>query len=154
MHNQRSWTKNILTWGLVLAAVGAILAASGWLLPGLAGSLALIRKALSATGGVLIVLGIISLLQYAFVRRKPKAGQQMMVQEQDERMQWIRLRAGSRAFWISSALAFFVLNWVSFAGDVGLPVLTGVWLWLSLLVVVVVPFIVYAASMVYDQNRS
>jgi hypothetical protein len=102
---------------------------------------------------MLFILGVASLAQYAFIRVNPKAGQQMMIDERDERMQLIRARAGHRAYWLSSSLAFFVLIWAAFAGDVGLPRLTGDSLWLSLLIVVVVPFIVYVGSVAYEQRN-
>jgi hypothetical protein len=149
MHNQTNWTKGILTWGLVVISLGLVMAVVGLILPGLVTGLDFIGRLLIAIGLVLIVLGGVSLMQYAYVSRDPRAGKQMMINEQDERMQWIRARAGQRAFWISSSLAFAVLIWASFASDVGLPTLTGNALWFSLLAVVVVPYIVYIIGIVY-----
>ncbi len=154
MRNQTNWTKGILTWGLVLAALGFVLAIVGFILPGIVGGLIFDGRIIPEIGFVLLVLGIVSLLQYAYIRHDPKAGRQMMINEQDERMQLIQARAGQRAYRISSALAFFVLMWASFAGDVGLPTLSGNTLWFSLAAVVIVPSIIYIASIAYEQNHS
>ena len=77
----------------------------------------------------------------------------MMIAERDERQEWIRALAGQRAYWISSSLAFLLLVWGAFAEDVGLPSLSGNMLWFALLVLVVLPFIVYAGNIVYLQNH-
>jgi hypothetical protein len=53
---------------------------------------------------------------------------------------------------ISSGLAFFVLIWSSFAGDVGLPTLSGDALWFSLVAVVVIPYLVFVADIAYEQK--
>ena len=126
---------------------------AGLVLPSVAGGLTIIARLITGTGLALMVLGIVSLLQYAYARRDPKAKKEMMIHDSDERMQLIRARSGQRAFWISSSLAFFVLIWASFAGDVGLPVLSYDALWFSLAVVVVVPFIVYIVEIVYEQGN-
>lgn len=86
MRNQTNWAKGILTWGVVLAVLGIALAAAGLLLPDVAGKLGLNEKLIPAAGIVLLVLGLVSLLQYAFARSDPKVGQQMMIQERDERL--------------------------------------------------------------------
>ncbi len=153
MHNQTNWTKGILTWGLVLAGLGIVVAVVGFILPGLVSGLVLPAGLIPGISVILLVVGIASLAQYAHIRSNPKAGQQMMIRERDERLHLIRAQAGQRAYWISSSLAFFVLIWTAFAGDVGLPTLTGDALWFSLLLVVVLPFFVYIGSIAYEQNN-
>lgn len=147
MRDRDVWTRNIFVWGIACAACGLVLTLLGLILPNILGRFSL------ATGLVLLGLGIVSLLQFLYLRRNPKAGGQMMIQERDERMQMIRARAGNRAYGISSALAFFALIWVAFAGDVGLPVFSSKAAWFSLVAVVVIPYMVYAGSIVYEQSN-
>jgi hypothetical protein len=154
MRNQTNWTKGILMWGLVLVGLGVVVAVVGIILPGLVNGSVLSVGLVPGISIILFVIGIVSLAQYAFIRANPTAGQQMMIQERDERLQLIRARAGHRAYWISSSLAFFVLIWTAFAGDVGLPTLSGNTLWFSMVAVVVVPFIVYVGNIAYEQNNS
>jgi hypothetical protein len=154
MRNQTNWNKNTLLWGLVMAVLGTVMVVAGLVLTGAAGGPAFIGRLVLSSGAVLLILGIVSLLQYAYVRRNPKAGRQMMISERDERLQLIRAKAGQRAYQISSALAFAVLMWASFAGDVGLPTLSGNALWFALLAVVVVPALVYIGYIVYEQSNS
>jgi len=153
MHNQAGWLKRIWRSGVVITALGLVMLAAG-LITGWMANFNPFAKLFAATGLVSIVFGLVSLLQYTYARRDPKVRKQMMVNDQDERIQLIRARAGQRAYWISSSLAFFVLIWSSFAGDVGLPVLSADALWFSLAAVVVVPFIVYLGWIVYEQSHN
>ena len=152
-HRLTNWVAEILKWGLITIALGVVMVVAGLVLPVIAGSLVFIGKLMTAIGLMLVGLGIVSLLQYAFVSRDPKAGKQMMVNERDERTQSIRDRAGHRAYWISSALAFAVLMWASFAGDIGLPALSGDVLWFSLATVVIAPSIVYITRIIYEHGH-
>ena len=101
MSNQTSWTKKMLTSGLVLGGLGLVI-----LVAGLLGVEWLNPRFLPAMGIFLLALGGASFAQYWFVQRDPKAGLQLRIQEQDERLQLIRARAGSRAYPVSSAMAF------------------------------------------------
>ena len=154
MLNQTNWTKNILRWGLVLTGVGLLAAVVGFMLARLVGDNIYISHVLPSVGTVLIGLGIINLAQYTYVRHNPEAGRQMMIGERDERMQLIRARAGQRAFWISNVMAYFLLTWISFADDIGLPQLSKEAIWLSLLVLVILPLIAYMAWIIREQNMS
>ncbi|HVN55871.1 MAG TPA: hypothetical protein VMT46_16175 [Anaerolineaceae bacterium] len=152
MRNQSSWRKNILTWGLVFVGLGVGVALLGLVLPRL--GISLPEGLILGASVMLLILGFVSLLQYAYVRANPRAGQQMQIKENDERLQWIRARAGQRAYGLSGSLAFAVLIYTTFAGDVGLPALSGNALFFSLLAVVVIPFLAYIGALVYEQNHS
>lgn len=154
MHSQAKWARNVLVWGVVTGGLGLALVVAGLVLRSVAGVPAFVGKLVPVIGILLIALGLASLAQYAVVRRDPKAGRQIMINECDERLQWIRARAGQRAFRLSSSLAFALLMWSSFAGDVGLPVLSSDALWFSLAAVVVLPSLVYIGSIVYEQGNS
>ena len=153
MRNQANWSKGILTWGLVLAALGLVLVLAGPILQNYLG-LGRSGKIITGSGIFLLVLGIVSLGQYAYAWHNPKAGQHMMIEERDERLQFIRARAGQRAYGVSSALAFMVLMWASFAGEAGVPPFSHDALWIALVVVVVVPSIAYSAWIIYGQSKS
>ena len=153
MHAENRWIGNILTWGVVLIVLGLAATTLGLVLASLTGAASLWAFASKYIGIVLIGLGLISLAQYTYVRRNPGAGRQMMIEEQDERLQWIRARAGQRAFWISSAMGFFLLNWLAFADQIGLPALSKNGLWFAMLGVVIVPCIVYMAGIALGQRQ-
>lgn len=152
MPSREKWARGILVWGLVSGGLGLGLTIAGFVLRVVPGSPVFLGRLVPAIGIVLIGLGIASLVQYAFMRRSPEARRQLMINECDERLQWIRARAGQRAFRISSALAFALLMWASVAGDVGLPTLSSDALWFALAVVVVVPSLVYIGSIMYEQT--
>jgi len=106
-----------------------------------------------ASGILLLLLGIVSLLQIAFVRRRPGSGRQLAAEEQAEHIQALHARAGQRAYGISGGLAFLLLMWASFGVTIGLPPLAGDTLWFSLAALVILPSIIYIASIVYEQSH-
>jgi hypothetical protein len=154
MDKQTNWAKNILTWVLVLMGLGVVVAIAGFILPYLVNGIAFPAGSVIGASIVLLMMGIAGLAQYIYVRLNPKAGQSMMINESDERMQMIRARAGQRAYKLSGALAFAVLIYFSFAGDVGLPELSGYMLFFSLLAVVVIPAFAYTCNIVIEQSHS
>jgi hypothetical protein len=68
-------------------------------------------------------------------------------------MQSMRARAGNRAYCVSAALAYAGLMWVSFAESEGLTTMSANALWYFLAAVVVLPFVIYATSLIYDQKH-
>ncbi len=153
MSNQTNLMRTKVTWGLFYLAAGLIVAVAGVLLPLLLGDLGFNERIITAVGILLVGIGVANLVQYATMRRDPKAARQMAIEKGDERLALIRGRAGHRAFWVSTALAYALLMWLSFASSGSLPVLSPDALWFCLAAVVVVPFIVYASGIVYEQNR-
>ncbi len=151
MRDQASWAMSILGRGLVAMAAGLVVVVAVVALGLLSRHTGPGRLALSV-GMLQLGLGIVRLLQYAYIRRHPWAGWRMMMWERDERLQLIRARAGQRAFVTSSALAITLLLWASLASDFRLPALSSDALWFSLVVVVVVPFLVYIGSVTYEQT--
>jgi hypothetical protein len=77
----------------------------------------------------------------------------LTVEERDERTVLIRTRAGNRAYWVSTALIYLGLMWVSFAANGSLPALTGNTLWFFLAAGVLIPFGVYITSILVDQRN-
>lgn len=152
MHNQTKWAKGILTWGFVASGFGLVLMAAGFLLSEPLSNLGLDRMLIIASGIFVFVLGVVSLLQYAFVRKHPQSGEQMMIQERDERIHSIRALAGSRAYGVSSSIAVLLLLWASFEGTNRLPDLSGDLLWFSLAALVVLPGVVYIGWIIYGNS--
>lgn len=151
MHDQANWATSILLRGVVHAGMGLVVTVYVALLGLVSGGLAGPRRLGFAVGILLLGLGTVRLVQYAYIRRHPQAGWRMMVNERDERLQLIRARAGLWAFVISSAMAITLLIWASFGPELDLPALAGDVLWLSLLVLVVVPWLVYVGSVVCER---
>ena len=154
MHNQTKWIASILTWGLVFTGLGVLVGVAGLVLTSRVGGFVAPAGLVPGISLMLIILGFVGMAQYAYVRSNPKAGRQMIIQEQDERLRWIRAQAGQRAYRISSSLAFLALIWAAFAGDIGLPPLSGNALYFTLLAIVVLPYLTYIASMAIDRKNS
>lgn len=153
MNNEMNWIKRQMRLGWALIAAGFILGLTGILLRALIVDLPFNPRIVTGLGILLIGLGAASLMRYVVARRDPKAARRAAIESRDERMQLIRARAGNRAFWVSTALAYTLLMWVSFADNGSLPVLNDDALWFSLAAVVVIPFGVYVASLAYDQEH-
>jgi hypothetical protein len=78
----------------------------------------------------------------------------MAAEERDERSLMIRNQAGNRAYWVSAALVYLGLMWASFAANGDLPELSNDLLWYYLAAGFVIPFGVYAVSIVIDQRNT
>lgn len=66
---------------------------------------------------------------------------------------FIRNRAGHRGFWAGLALTYRLLMWESIASNGSLPHLSDDtrWFWLS--AAVVIPFLFYIGSIIYDHTH-
>lgn len=153
MNNHNQWITRQVRLGRILLALGALLAIAGIILPRLAGELGFNTRVITGLGILLLGIGTSYLVRYGAALRDPKTARQMTA-ERDERMQFIRAKAGNRAFWVETALAYALLMWVSQASNGSLPALNDDALWFALAAVVIVPFAVYAGSLAYDQSHS
>ncbi len=154
MSNQQKWISRQARTGWVLLVVGVVLFVAGILAQRLAGDLPFNVRIISGLGILSAGIGVAHLARYAAAQRDPQAAGRLVREERDERMQMIRARAGNRAYWLSTVLGYALLMWVSFASSGSLPVLSEDALWFALVGVVVLPFIVYLASLIYDQQHS
>ena len=73
---------------------------------------------------MILGIGIVYLNRYVILRRDTQASRRMIIEERDERTKLLRSRAGNRAYWVSTAMAYILLIWVSFAESGSLPALT------------------------------
>jgi hypothetical protein len=105
--------------------------------------------------GILFVgIGVGYLVRYGVAMNKDQlTSRRLAAEETDERSLMIRNRAGNRAYWVSTAMVYGGLLWTSFAANGSLPALNGNVLWYFLVACVMIPFGVYAASILSDQRN-
>jgi len=154
MDNRKKWITDKIRLGGVLLAAGILLGAAGFILGRIYFNLPYNFGIISGLGIFLAGLGINNLLVYRKALTSEQVAMQLTVTERDERTVFIRSRAGNRAYWVSAALVYAGLMWESFAANGNLPALRGNTLWYFLAAAVLIPFGVYAASIVVDQHRS
>ncbi len=153
MSDAGKWVNRRWRVGWILLALGLIVAVIGALLPSLVGDLLFNARIITGLGILLLGLGVARLLHYGAARRDARAARRLTAEERDERTQILRARAGNRAYRISTALAYGGLMWVSFAASGSLPPLSADALWYFLAALVVLPFVVYIVSLVYDEQH-
>ena len=154
MDNRKKWITNKIKLGWVLLAAGVLLGAAGIILGRVYSHLPYNFGIITGLGIFLAAIGINNLLVYRAALTNEQVATQLAMTERDERTVFIRSRAGNRAYWVSTALVYAGLMWESFAANGNLPALRGNTLWYFLAAAVLIPFGVYAASIVIDQHRS
>jgi ABC-type uncharacterized transport system permease subunit len=153
MNDQVKWIESKIRMGWLLVIGGVVLAAVGLLLRWLVRDLPFNERIITALGILLLALGFAQLIKYRAARRDPETARRVTAEERDERMVMIRSRAGHRAFWVSLALTYAVLMWLSFSDSGSLPVLSQDALWYVMAAVVLVPMGVYIGSIMRDNAR-
>jgi hypothetical protein len=153
MNNNVKWIHRQVRLGWIFLAAGIILAVVGIVLQRLVANLPFNARIITGLGILLLGVAISYLVRYGAARRSPQAAVRLASEERDERMRIIRARAGNRAYWFSAVLAYAGLMWVSFAQSGSLPMLSVDALWYFLVGLVILPFGVYAASMMHDQQN-
>ena len=154
MDNRKKWITDKIRLGWVLLAAGVLLGAAGFILGRIYFNLPYNFGIISWLGIFLAAIGINNLLVYRTALTNQQVAERLAVTERDERTVFIRARAGNRAYWVSTALVYAGLMWESFAANGNLPALLGNTLWYFLAAAVLIPFGVYATSIVIDQHRS
>jgi len=154
MSNHIQWINRKVRLGWVVLIVGLIVAITGILLPRLVGDLPFNEKIITGFGILLIGIGAAPLIQYAAAKKDPQVARRLAAEQRDERTQSMRARAGNRAYWVSAVLAYGGLMWVSFALNGSLPQMSADSLWYFLAALVVIPFIVYISSLLYDEKNN
>ncbi len=153
MNARSQWTQRQARLGYALLIAGALLLIVSLLLPALVGALPFNPRIIGGLGILLLGLGFARLVRYNAARKDEQAARRLMIEETDERTRLLRDRSGNRAYWVSTVLAYALLMWLSFAANGSLPTPDMDTLWYALAAVVVLPFIVYAAGLVYDQQH-
>ena len=155
MDKYTKWISARVRLGWVLLAAGILVIVIGvvaeWQFADQPYNLKIITGAGILLGGI----GIGYLVRYGTVLRNDGAStRRMAAEERDERSLMIRNQAGNRAYWVSAALVYLGLMWASFAANGDLPELSNDLLWYYLAAGFVIPFGVYAVSIVIDQRNT
>ncbi len=153
MNKHLEWINRQLWLGRILLIAGIIAGIAGILLSSLISGLQFNPKIITGLGILLVGMGIAYLVRYGAARRDIQTAKRLVSEERDERMLLHRARAGNRAYWASAALAYTGLMWVSFSENGSLPPLSIDALWYFLAAVVVLPFFIYAGSLMYDEKH-
>ncbi len=154
MSNQQKWINCQMRIGWVFLGAGLILVVIGIGLERSIRILSINPKIITGLGIFLLGMAIAYLVRYGSARRSLQAANRLASQELDERTQSIRARAGNRAYWFSAILTYALLMWISFAKNGGLPALSDDMLWYVLAGMVILPFGIYAGSIIYDEKHN
>lgn len=152
MNSQTKWISTRVRLGWVFVAVGVLLAGMGAWLEFQYLYVENSFRILTGLGILLAGVGIGFLVRYRPALKDSLSARRLNAEERDERTVLIRARAGNRAYWVSAALIYIGLMWVSFAWG-GLPDLGSDALWYYLAACVLIPFGVYIASILVDERK-
>jgi hypothetical protein len=150
MDNRKKYFTSRIQMGWAFLAAGLIVAVAGIIIGRVYSYLPYNYGLITAVGILMIGVGVNFLVRYTAALKDER----LMVEERDERTVLMRARAGNRAYWVSTVLVYTGLMWSSFAANGGLPPLAGDTLWYFLAAAVLIPFGVYAASILVDQRTS
>lgn len=153
MNNSAKWIRKQYRTGWAFLITGGLVAIAGALLPVWISATTFNTRIVTGVGIFLIGVGLSYLIRYRAARREPLTGARMANEANDERSRMLRARAGNRAYWVSTALAYGGLMWVSFAANGSLPHLSEDALWYFLAAVVIIPFGVYAIGLTREEER-
>jgi len=153
MNNRTKWISSKIRMGWMFLATGIIVAIMGIFAELQFAYLPYNFRIITGLGILLGGIGVGYLVRYRAALKDEQSAMRLNVEERDERTVLIRTRAGNRAYWVSTALIYLGLMWVSFAANGSLPALTGNTLWFFLAVGVLIPFGVYITSILVDQRN-
>ena len=153
MNNRTKWIRSRIRMGWIFLAAGSIVAIVGIFTELQFAYLPYNFRIITGLGILLGGIGVGYLVRYRAALKDEQSAMRLTVEERDERTVLIRTRAGNRAYWVSTALIYLGLMWVSFAANGSLPALTGNTLWFFLAVGVLIPFGVYITSILVDQRN-
>jgi glycopeptide antibiotics resistance protein len=152
--NNMQWVQKRLRFGWLTLGIGVLVSALG-----IESQLRITNRPydfriIVGLGILLIGIGIAAIVRYSSAAKDEAAAKRAAIEANDERTVFIRAKAGSRAYWVSTALVYLGLMWVSFASNGQLPRMNDDILWYFLAFTAVVPFGVYLYSIVRDENNS
>lgn len=152
MTDRMSWLRTRVRAGGVLVVVGLALFAGSLVAQQANPDSTFNFRIIGGLGIALAGAGLGVAVKYAVGLRDKAAARRLVAEELDERSVSIRRKAAARAYWLSAVLVFGGLMWTSFASNGELPVLDGDALWNFLALATILPFCVYAASIVLDER--
>jgi hypothetical protein len=153
MDNSTKWLRGKMRTGWILLVGGLLVAVAGILVPRFVGNLPFRPQIFTALGVLLIGAGVAQIVPYAALKNDQPAARRYSAEQRDERSQLLRVQASYRASRVAAILTIGGLMWVSIASFGGLPQLSPDALWYFLAAVVVIPFVVYIGSLIYDEQH-
>jgi hypothetical protein len=154
MDKRNKWFMSKIKLGWLLLAAGVLLGVAGIILRRVYADLPYNFAIITGLGIFMVGLGINNLIRYRTALKDEQVARRLIVEEREERTIIMRSRAGNRAYWVSTTLVYAGLMWESFASNGNLPALRGDTLWYFLAAAVLIPFGVYAGSILIDQHSS
>lgn len=153
MSSQNNWLNKKLKYARLFAIIGAVNILVGVVMELFKWSIGFDQRLITSMGILFLGLGLSSWLRYASRKKDPQTALRMERTARDERALFIRTRAGHRGFWVAIALSYGLLMWESLASNGSLPVLSEDARWFWLAAAVVIPFLAYIISIVYDERH-
>jgi hypothetical protein len=153
MTDRMTWLRTRVRAGALLVLIGVVLFAASLAAQQANPDSTFNFRIIGGLGIALAGAGLGVAVKYAAGLRDEAAGRRLVAEELDERSVSIRRRAAARAYWLSAALVFGGLMWTSFASNGQLPAIEGDTLWNFLALATILPFGVYAGSIVLDERR-
>jgi hypothetical protein len=154
MSERRNWLRRRFVVGCLLMAAGLAMLAGSVIAAAANPSVDSNFRIVGGLGIALGGAGLAFVIKYGRGLKDEEAARRVVADDLDERSILFRQRAGARAYWTSVPLVFGGLMWSSLAANGQLPNLEGDTLWNFLAAAVVIPFAVYAGSLIYDEWRS
>lgn len=140
-NQQHLLARIFLASGIIIAAAGVVLERTRTALP-------IDPRLITAAGILLLGLSLGSWLRYFSAAKDPQAAHRTVLAESDERMTAIKNQAGQRGFWSAITITYALLMWESISANGSLPALSPDARWFWLAAAVVLPMIVYIASII------
>lgn len=152
MDERKKWITTKITTGWLFLVAGILVTGMGILIERQFSYLSYNFRVITGLGILLTGIGIGYLVKYRAALKNEDAARRIIVDERDERLVAIRTRAGNRAYWVSTALVYAGLMWISLASNGSLPALDEDALWYFLAAAAVIPFGVYIISIFKDER--
>ena len=153
MDNRKNWIATRVTLGWIFLVTGVLVGSLGIFMEISYSYVPFDFRLITGLGILLAGIGVGFLIRYRAALKDEQSRRRLTAEERDERTAMIRTRAGNKAYIVSAVLVYIGLMWTSFAANGSLPALAGNALWFFLATCVVLPFGVYVASILIDQQR-
>ena len=154
MKNSKQWIEKRIRTGWIILIAGILVSASGLLSELKISGQPFDFRIVTGLGILLIGIGIGILVRYGSAARDESAAKRITNEEHDERTLFIRAKAGNRAYWVSTAMVYAGLMWVSFASNGKLPKINEDALWYFLALAIILPFGIYLYNVIHEEKSS
>ncbi len=153
MNKHADLIKNKLRWGWFFGILGIVFIGVGIVFEITFAYLPYKFSIITGLGILWVGIGIGMIIRYRSALRGNQSAKRLLIEEHDERNQFMRYRAGYRGFWVAIVMIYILLMWLSFSANGNLPPIGKDLLWYLLAACVVIPFTVYIISFLSDQKN-